>query len=90
LNGPLKDSGFFYDRLEFKEKICFEENDLNAFICKKSIKYDIKLSRFIDNKVKEVTTGYLMLDLTDKVPNSQYTLMELIDVTVHVTKYKYA
>ena len=88
--GFERDNGFFYDRSIFQDKICFDEDDIKLFITKKRLAADFELKRIIDNKLKDVLKGIEYLDLKDKVPGQDYTLQELIDTTIYITKYKYS
>lgn len=87
--GKIKDTGYYYDRSIFSDKICFHEEDFRTFLAKRSIKMDFQLERFIDNKLKDALRGLEYLDLKDKVGSKGYTLEELIDTTIYLTKYKY-
>lgn len=88
--GKEKDTGFFYDRCLFKDKMCFHEDDLKVFLSKKKVKYDMQLEHFIDSKLQEALKGIEFLSLKDKLLDKDYTLEELIDTTIYITKYKYA
>lgn len=87
--GEMRDNDYFYDRSVFCEKICFSESDIKAFLSTKSMKYDIELNRFINNKLTETLKGYENLHVKDKIPNKNYTLGELIDTSIYFIKYKY-
>lgn len=88
--GKIKDNGFFYDRSLFKEKMCFHDEDLKIFLSKRSMKVDMQLNHFIDMKLKDALQGLEFLDLNDRVSGKDYTLGELIDTTIYITKYKYS
>jgi len=88
--GKIKDNGFFYDRSLFKEKMVFHEDDLKLFLSKRSIKMDMQLEHFLDAKLKDALKGLEFLDVNDKICGKDYTLGELIDTTIYITKYKYA
>lgn len=87
--GKIRDSGYYYDRSIFENKICFHEEDLKSFLAKKSTKMDMDLERFIDNKLKDVLEGLDNLNLCCKINSKGTTLEELIDTTIYITKYKY-
>ena len=88
--GRIKDTGYYYDRSFFKDKICFDEIDLKMLTAKKKIAVDNELRHFIDIKLKEAIDGYSCLDLQDKIVNQDYTLEELIDTCIYLTKIKYS
>lgn len=88
--GDIKDDGYYYDRLLFKDKMCFDETDLKMFTARKKSCLDADLRRFIDNKLTEVLKGIEFLYLKDKVPGTDYTLEELIDNTIYLVKHKYS
>lgn len=90
LPGKIKDNGYFYDRSIFQNKMCFHDEDIKIFLSKRSIKLDFQLIKFIDNKLDELLKGYEYLDINDIISGKNYTLGELIDTTIYITKYKYA
>lgn len=90
LEGDIKDTGFFYDRIMFKDKICFDETDLKMLNAKKKPAIDADLRRIIDMKLNEVLKGLEFLHIKDRIPGTDYTLEELIDNTVYLVKYKYS
>lgn len=87
--GKTKDNSYFFDRCIFQDKMCFSEDDIRAFLSKRRIKFDIQLSLYIDSKLKEVLNGIEFLALKDNLCGKDYTLEELIDTTLYITKYKY-
>lgn len=89
-DGKIKDGGYYYDRLTFKDKICFDEIDLKMLTARKKVQVDTELRHFVDTKLKEAIDGYTCLDLKDKIVNQEYTLEELIDSCIYLTKIKYA
>lgn len=90
LEGDIRDTGYFYDRLMFKDKMCFDENDIRMLIAKKKVSVDIDLIRMIDTKIQSTLKGLEFLYIKDKIPGGDYTLEELIDSTIYFVKYKYA
>jgi hypothetical protein len=88
--GKEQDNGYFYDRCLFSRKMCFGDDDLKAFMSRKKIKYDIQLSSFIDSKLEDTLKGIEFLHIKDKLIDKDYTLEELIDTTIYITKYKYS
>lgn len=88
--GFEKDSGFYFDRGLFQDKICFEEEDIKMFLSKKRIAVDYEFKRMVDMKIKDVLQGIEYLNLKDKIPGQEYTLQELIDTTMYWLKYRYS
>lgn len=88
--GQIKDTGYYYDRSCFKDKMCFNEDEIKVFLSKKKIKFDMDLMRFIDTKLKEVLNNIAFLNLHDIIPQQNYTLEELIDSTIYIIKYRYS
>ena len=88
--GKVQDNGYFYDRCLFQRKVCFSEDDIKAFSSRKRMKYDTQLSSFIDSKLEDTLKGIEFLHIKDKLLDKDYTLEELIDTTIYITKYKYA
>lgn len=88
--GDVKDTGYFYDRSIFGNKMCFTDEEIRLFLAKRAIKHDFVLMRLVDNKLLEALNGIEFLLLKDKVYGKDYTLNELIDTTIYLTKYKYS
>lgn len=88
--GSIKDTGYYYDRSFFKNFCCFNDDDISMFISKKKKDMDIELLNVIQTKLNEVIKGYEFLNIKDYIPKEQYTLEELIDTTIYITKYKYS
>ena len=74
--GKIADSGFFYDRVLFKDKAIFDEYDLKLFMSKKKMNVDLEFNKLLNDKVNDVT-------------NKDFSLEELIDTSIYITKYKY-
>lgn len=89
LKGKIKDTGYFYDRSVFSNKICFNEKDIKSFLSKRSTKMDFILEHLIDNKLKEILKGLETLHLNSYIDSKGFTLEELIDTTIYITKYRY-
>lgn len=88
--GKIKDNGFYYERDFFKNKICFDDLDIKMFMSKKKIKVDIEAREFVDLKLKEAVKGVECLDLKDKLIGQEFTLEELIDTCIFVSKLKFS
>lgn len=88
LPGTICDNVYYYDRSVFRNKICFDYIDLNAFLSTKKVHLDFELRRFIDSKLKDTLQGLESLSLYDIVKGHNFTLEELIDTTIYLTKYK--
>jgi hypothetical protein len=89
LPGKISDSGYFYDRMLFKDKAVFDEYDLKLFMSKKKMNVDLEFNKLLNDKINDVIDGLEFLDLKDKVPNKDFSLEELIDTSIYITKYKY-
>lgn len=90
--GKERDSGYFYDRDIFKNKMCFSITSIKMLLAKKEMdphQADIEQIRWIDQKLNDVLKGIEFLSLKDKVPDTDYTLEELIDTCIYCLKIKY-
>ena len=83
------DSSYYYNRENFKNKICFNEKDIECYLSKDKGKYDIDRMISLDEKIKNVTNGLLDFDLNDKIEDKEFTLSELIDTTIYIFNIKY-
>lgn len=90
LPGKETDSGYFYDRCLFKDKMVLDETDLLLFTAPTKLDFDYELKRIIDDKLLEVLKGYENLNLNDTIPGTTYTLAELIDTAVFIVRFKYS
>lgn len=90
LTGKIPDMGYYYDRSLFNNKIVIDSLDLKLYLAKEEVKFDESLKTMIDNKLTEVLKGYDKLSLNDIIPNTSYTLEELIDTTIYVINFKYS
>lgn len=88
--GEIKDSNYYYDRDLFKRKMVFSINDIKLFLSPKEMDYDLNLLSIMDTKLEEIIKGIEYLDIKDIVPQTTYTLEELIDTGVFFIKEKYA
>lgn len=91
--GQVRDEGYYYDRDIFKNKICFSITSVKMFVAKSEMdphQADVDQIRWIDQKLEDVLKGIEFLNLDDKVPDTTYTLDELIDTCIYMAKIKYA
>ena len=88
--GEIKDSDFYYDRDIFKRKMVFSISDVKLFLSPIEMDFDLNLMSITDTKMEDVLKGIEFLDIKDTVPNTTYTLEELIDTCVFLMKEKYA
>lgn len=88
--GKIRDTGFFYDRSYFKNKVVLDSEDILMWMSKRKLKIDETLKRLIDSRLADALDGLDTLKLKDVVSGKDYTLEELIDTTIYITKYKYA
>ena len=70
LEGDIRDTGYFYDRLMFKDKMCFDDDDIRMLTAKKKLSIDIDLIRMIDTKIHSTLKGLEFLYIKDKIPGS--------------------
>lgn len=90
--GKERDSGFYYDRDVFKNKMCFSITSIKMLLARHEMDpklADVDQIRWIDQKLDETLKGIEFLSLSDKVPNMDYTLEELIDTCIYWSKIKY-
>lgn len=88
LQGKQADEGYHYDRIWFVNKICFTDLDIQMFLAKRKLNLDLSILNIIEQKLNEVLKGMEFLNLSDRIPGEDYTLEELIDTTIYITKYK--
>ena len=84
-----RDTKYYYKRELFKNKICFNEYDINCYLSTLEINYDVNKMEFIDEKIKDIIKDFTDLKLNDKVPSENYTLNELIDTSIFFYNNKY-
>lgn len=84
-----RDSKFFFNREYFKNKLCFNQYDINCYLQTTNSNYDIKRMQMIDDKVKDIINEFLELNLNDKIDKCDYTLNELIDTSIYLLSNKY-
>ena len=89
-DGPNNDGEYYYDRYLFKGKICWSITDIKIFLAKQEMEVDTDLITIMDQKMEDALEGLEMLHLRDKVPQTDYTLEELIDTCVFIVREKYA
>ena len=89
LEGPYQDGDYFYDRYLFKDKMCFSITEIKAFLATKPMDLDTDLITIKDQKLLDALKGLETLDIRSKVPNTDYTLAELIDTCVFIVNTKY-
>lgn len=80
--GEHKDEGYIYNRSYYENKICFDEEDIKSYLEKKSNKFDADKMKARDNFLYETIAMDLDLNLNDEIPDTQFTLGELIDCTI--------
>ena len=88
-DGPNSDSSYYYDRYLFRNKICFSITDIKVFLATKDMGVDTDLITIYDDKIESALHGLLTLKIKDKVPNTDYTLNELIDTCLFILINKY-
>lgn len=90
MDGPIGDGDYYYDRFIFKDKICFTDDDIKVFLAHQDMNIDIDFIKIVDDKMLNALNGIDTLYLDDKVPNTDYTLSELIDTCMFICEEKYA
>ena len=80
--GENKDEGYIFNRSYYENKICFDEEDIESYLEKKSNKFDADKMKARDNFIYETIAKDLNLDIDDEIPGEQFTLGELIDCTI--------
>ena len=87
--GEYKDSGYIFDRYNYKNKVCFSEDDIKSYLEKDSKNFDIDKMKTKDDFIYEIIAKDLDLDINEKIPNEDFTLGELIDCTMFYFFNKY-
>ena len=89
LEGPNQDGQYQYDRYLFRRKMCFTNDDIKVFLSERELPIDEDLITITDAKMEDALNGLEMLKLSDKVPNGDYNLDELIDTAMFIIREKY-
>lgn len=91
-NGKIdnsRDNKYFYNRILFKDKFVFSDDDIKAYMSKDNINFDFERMQRLDKKLLDVIEEFVMYKLDDKIENQQYNLNELIDTTIFIFNTKY-
>lgn len=88
--GEKLDRGYTFSRDQFRNKLCFTLDDINAYLEKKQSKFDINemqnLDEFLYELLREDIEKY---KINDYVEDKSFTLMELIDTSIYMYYNKY-
>lgn len=87
--GEYKDSGYIFDRYNYKNKVCFSEDDIKSYLEKDSKSFNIDKMKTKDDFIYEIISKDLDLDINEKIPNEDFTLGELIDCAMFYFFNKY-
>ena len=87
LNGS-NDTKYYYPRSSFNNKMCFNEQDIECYLSKKDINYNINKMNELDKKIEEVIGELKEFGLFDDLPNYEFNLGELIDTTIFMFNCK--
>ncbi len=88
INGEY-DKNYYYKRELFKNKICFNEYEINCYLAKNKIGLDENKMQFIDDNLKNIIQDFNNIKLEDIIPNESYNLGELIDTSIFFFNSKY-
>lgn len=84
-----RDTKYYYTREYFKNKICFNEDDINCYLTISKMDYDINKMKTIDDKLKDIIGELNGMKLDNKIEDKDYTLDELIDTSIYLLNNKY-
>ena len=83
-----RDTKYFYTREYFKNKVCFNEEEIDLYTATTEKKYDIKKMVKRDEKINETIDELSEYNLYDKIDGADYNLAELIDTTIYIFNIK--
>jgi len=83
-----RDTKYFYSREYFKDKVCFDDNEIDLYIATSEKKIDVNKMMKRDEKIKETINELSEYNLYDKIPGADYNLAELIDTTIYIFNIK--
>ena len=83
-----RDTKYFYSREYFKDKLCFDDNEIELYVTTTKKEYDMDKMRRRDEKIKSVVNDLLDNELYEKIVNQDYNLAELIDTTIYIFNIK--
>lgn len=83
-----RDTKYFYTREYFKNKVCFNEEEIDLYTATTEKKYDIKKMVKRDEKINETINELSEYNLYDKIDGADYNLAELIDTTIYIFNIK--
>ena len=86
--GIKKEKGYIFDREEFKNKICFNNADIEAYLEREKSNYDIEKMKRKDIFLYNIIKDDIDCKLHKTIPNTRYTLSDLIDSSLFYFNYK--
>ena len=89
LKGKKRDNNYIFDREYFKNKVVFSHADIETYLDDVGDINNIEKMQKKDIYIYSVIKDSLKNNLHSKIPNTQYTLGELIDATIYYFNYKY-
>lgn len=89
MKGTNIDQGYTFDRVHFKDKLCFNNAEIEVFLDKDKSNFDIYKMERKDAFLFDVIKDNLNDKLHKNIHNSKYTLGELIDSALFYYGYKY-
>lgn len=87
--GDKVDKGYYFNRLEFSNKICFNIAEIEVYIEKENIGFNIDNMHKRDDFLYGVIKEDLNKNLNDVIENQEFTLSELIDTTLYIYDVKF-
>lgn len=78
-NGHISDEEYYYDREYFIHKLYFKPEELDAFLSKKKMEFDIENMYRKSIMFYDTNKELKYLKLEDTIPGSEFKLYELID-----------
>ena len=88
--GEHVDRNYIFEREYFKNKICFTENDIDAYLTKQDNKFNINEMQNLDEFLYDILKKDIdIFEIDDMIENGAFTLMELIDTSIFIYYNKF-
>lgn len=88
--GTHSDKKYIYNREFFKNKIIFDKKDIDAYLEQNPGNFNIEKMEKKDIYIHNTIKDSLKYKLHKQIPNTQYTLAELIDAAIYYFNIKYS
>jgi hypothetical protein len=88
-HGDKVEKGYFFNRQEFANKICFNIAEIEIYTERENIGFDINNMHKRDQFLFEVIKQDINKNLNDIIQGQKFTLSELIDTTLYYYDVKY-